>query len=679
MDNNSKFIKVIDDAPWEPPETVGQNQVDSVSSFEFEVYASTLAGVALNKSNQTPLCVLIQGEWGSGKSTLLKAVSKHIQKDSANTLARHVKPVWFNAWKYKKAESVMAGLLSALLSEIGKGDEDDWMAQLKELVVRHKGRVGKAILLALPAILDKKLTDGTIKEMIEACKSSVDEVLSKCEPIDTFQQAFLEVAAAWLSNEVYRDKSRTKIDDSKHCLAILIDDLDRCDKSQIQDVLETIKLFLAFPGVCFYLAMDQRQLDEYLEKLSPGRSKDALDKFIQVIFNVPRPTPDEFKDYIQGLLINHPLKTTIDELETEGSDDKEREVFVNNLPKNPRAAKRYLNDMALWLHIFEKINQAKFKDKDMQYASRLSAFAGKFHLLSHVAQAENRARWNTQAMSISTCYEWLLSLVNLEPDSTDDNQDHWISNRKSLFAMSKTMMEDKDFAWEALNAIYSFRAREIVAVHNPEILSKPIMNIRNLPWRKIPGKSYEVLSYPVTQHLYFEVMGVNPSKFTAEGNQNHPVEQVSWLDAVKFCNKLSKKLQLEEVYDIDESKDQVMPGKGRKGIRLPLEEEWEHACRAGSSGETYGPLDDIAWYRKNSDGSTHPVGQKKPNDWDLYDMLGNAWEWCDDLYDKEETLRVVRGGGWFIDADYVRTSLRYGYDPVGRGLNIGFRICRDCD
>jgi len=182
-------------------------------------------------------------------------------------------------------------------------------------------------------------------------------------------------------------------------------------------------------------------------------------------------------------------------------------------------------------------------------------------------------------------------------------------------------------------------------------------------------KPFYIGIYPVTQAEYEAIMGTNPSCF--EGD-DRPVEMVTWHDAKEFCRKLSEK-------------------EGRT-YRLPTEAEWEYACRAGTTTEYYwgDRVDDAyLWYRDNSDGQTHPVGQRVPNPWGLFDMSGNVWEWCEDQYDRNYHIispetdpmgpprgsrRVARGGCWFLSAFYARSSNRNHYGGMDSLYYIGFRI-----
>jgi formylglycine-generating enzyme required for sulfatase activity len=129
-------------------------------------------------------------------------------------------------------------------------------------------------------------------------------------------------------------------------------------------------------------------------------------------------------------------------------------------------------------------------------------------------------------------------------------------------------------------------------------------------------------------------------------------------------------------------------------VRLPTEAEWEYACRAGTvtaynTGDTEADLDQAAWYRANSKRTTHPVGQKKPNAWGLYDMHGNVWQWCQDWYGYEGyqegaavdpqgpdtgIVRVLRGGSWIPDPEFCRAANRSYYQPGIRNNDIGYRV-----
>jgi formylglycine-generating enzyme len=186
---------------------------------------------------------------------------------------------------------------------------------------------------------------------------------------------------------------------------------------------------------------------------------------------------------------------------------------------------------------------------------------------------------------------------------------------------------------------------------------------------------YRLAASPVTQAQYARVTGDRPS--TAHGDRL-PVETVSWLDAVRFCNALSEQDGLAPAYRLPADVESIERDASADGYRLPTEAEWEHACRAGTAGARYGELDEIAWHRGNSGERVHEVGGKQPNAWGLYDMLGNVWEWCWDVYDAEVygTYRVLRGGGWFDERWSCRASVRRRSHPTFRVDDVGFRVAR---
>ncbi len=211
---------------------------------------------------------------------------------------------------------------------------------------------------------------------------------------------------------------------------------------------------------------------------------------------------------------------------------------------------------------------------------------------------------------------------------------------------------------------------QMISIPRGEII---LRNHRKNEVRSTEVQPHCIASYPVTQALFEAITGTNPSIFKGE---NRPVESVSWFEAVAFCNRLSEAALLQPCYVL--RADGAELNSNANGFRLPSEAEWEHACRAGSRAATYGDLAEIAWYEENSQASTHEVGQKKPNAWGLYDMLGNVWEWCTDLYDPEiyGSYRVFRGGGWADPPRGCLASNRRKSHPTYKIDDLGFRLAR---
>lgn len=182
--------------------------------------------------------------------------------------------------------------------------------------------------------------------------------------------------------------------------------------------------------------------------------------------------------------------------------------------------------------------------------------------------------------------------------------------------------------------------------------------------------SFEIQTTQVTQELYKEVMGVNPSYF--QGDPKLPVEKVSWFDAITFCNRASELQHLEPCYETRDGVSQW--NKQANGFRLPAETEWEYAYLAGEPDPIGPNLLTHVWCHENANSKTHPVGLKLPNQWGLYDMLGNVWEWC---WDHISDYRVVRGGSfYYVNAAGLRASYRSHYAPAYRNDGLGVRCVR---
>lgn len=192
------------------------------------------------------------------------------------------------------------------------------------------------------------------------------------------------------------------------------------------------------------------------------------------------------------------------------------------------------------------------------------------------------------------------------------------------------------------------------------------------------SRDYWLGKFEVTQGEFESVMGANTSHFA--GDANRPVERVKQTDAAAYCAAITRR--------------EKEAGRLAEGFvyRLPTEAEWEYACRAGltnlfSFGDETALADQYAWTMENADGKTHPVGQKKPNPWGLYDMHGNVWEWCSDWFEPfpkadltdpvgppASKFKVFRGGSWNHAVEFARSNNRF-MMAAEQGIHfVGFRV-----
>ncbi|RKX24262.1 MAG: hypothetical protein DRP47_11650 [Candidatus Zixiibacteriota bacterium] len=196
------------------------------------------------------------------------------------------------------------------------------------------------------------------------------------------------------------------------------------------------------------------------------------------------------------------------------------------------------------------------------------------------------------------------------------------------------------------------------------------------PAHRVRVSSFELLTTPVTQAMWKHLMNYNPSQFKGEKN---PVENVSWEDCQRFIVKLNGQDPSYKYY-------------------LPTEAQWEYACRAGTvsnfywgDGKSWSDVERCCWFNANSNSSTHPVGEKEPNIWGLFDMSGNVWEWCQDGWhnnykgspfdcrawsSSESNLHVVRGGSWNSQDKYCSSVFRQDFEREHMSNSLGFRIVR---
>ena len=211
------------------------------------------------------------------------------------------------------------------------------------------------------------------------------------------------------------------------------------------------------------------------------------------------------------------------------------------------------------------------------------------------------------------------------------------------------------------------------------------------PIHEVSVSSFYISKYQITQNEWQEVMGSNPSWFRGD---KLPVEQISWYDAIEYCNKRSIKEGLKPCYS--GSGKNISCDWTANGYRLPTEAEWEYAARGGKKSKGYkysgsNDINEVAWYGSNSSDKTHPVGEKQANELGIYDMSGNVWEWCWDWYSidyysksprsnprgpSSGEFRVLRGGSWYYNGNDCRVANRRLNNPDDGDYSYGLRILR---
>ena len=242
--------------------------------------------------------------------------------------------------------------------------------------------------------------------------------------------------------------------------------------------------------------------------------------------------------------------------------------------------------------------------------------------------------------------------------------DHDLYLYKTIDGVVVTMSETKGLTIRNVNE----ERLQKIKIENEERLQKNKITIKRIEedMAAIPGKNFKMGKYEVTQLQWELVMGNNPSRF-GDGSPNYPVENVSWEDCQEFLTKLN-------AFNAEVKHSTVI-------FRLPTQEEWEYACRAGATGDyckladgtevEESSLGDVAWF---ACGKTRRVGMKKPNAFGLYDKHGNVWEWTQTT-SAIDGARFYCGGSWDASARFCISSFRNRASPSFRSGGLGFRLC----
>ena len=652
------------------------------AQFGFDVYINTIADLIAYAENKTPLVIGVYGKWGSGKTTLMKSIQNKLKKDekkrkgSPDPKYRTCKTVWFQAWKYKNEDEVMA----ALIAEIFKAmEEDSFFQSCKAEIERLATGINKPKLFFS---LIKKVTTIDLSEFLQ--DPEYQKSLGFYEVFDDF---FTRLIWTWLS---WRPKLKKceAFDEKKGVLSIFIDDLDRCPEPKIVQVLETIKLFMDKQGCVFVIGADNDIIIKALKKTYPEDALRFMDKIVQVTFNLPKIREKDFTDFITGC-----------------GNDSEGEL-INHLPliipameNNPRNVKRFINDLNL--------QQGLVENKKLNIAYKtilLWKVLEKGYALFHDALKEGGG-----FRTLKTMQDWIQQFKTedqVDPEMIRENMEKIPESLKGYFNNINLVRivdqfrlgEEKDL--EELITLAGITGSSVEFSGTASVRPKTAGSRKmafipkgNFIYQdnedRTIGNDYEMDIYPVTNELFkkFILAGGYAAKdlwvpagwqwkekknITKPGywedetynDPEQPVVGVSWYEADAYARWLSE-LEKEKGYT----------------YRLPKEEEWERAAR-GDKGNIWPWGNDFDKDKCNSSES----GLGKPSrvtvypngvsPYGCYDMAGNVWEWTSSFYDKNEKSYALRGGSFSDGSVLCRCPDRIDLFPVERDFFIGFRCAR---
>ena len=670
--------------------------------LKFSSHAKVLARAAIESRDSITIGVF--GEWGTGKTSLMRLIQQEVDRDKAAVA------VWFNAWQYEKEEHLIVPLTATINKQLQEqGGEKKWSGAMA------KG--AKAVQNALRAIA----YGFSIKGKVGIPLISEAEVnLSPKDMIERYQDLTKDtVLARSLYFDAFEELRRCAVAHGAALrIVVFVDDLDRCFPPKAVELLEGIKLVLNQPGFSFVLGVNDAVIQAFIIgkyskecNIEGSYFEDYLDKIVQVKVPVPAREPGGMAEYITWLL-------TEGRVVPRASAADLVPLIAEACKRNPRSIIRLLNRIMVTVRI------GKLEGKEYDPVA----------LLLHIATDEPKYRRFRQALDVSVIlleegdkgqrtitigeflaeqlqqatevHSELLARLNatrvkgLEGEwkkaiETLDKNDHVCNLLKS--DIGRKWLADKDFRHllgEASESTLGETKEAKATKAAPAVgLDEPIRQLQEnmvrieggtfemgstesddeQPVHSVTLPAFAISAMPVTQSQYQALMGSNPSHFKGG---DLPVECVSWNEAGEFCRRLSEKTGQQ--------------------YTLPTEAQWEYACRAGSTGrycfgDDASQLGEYAWYEQNSGGSTHPVGKKKPNNWGLYDMHGNVWEWVEDDWHrsyheapddgrawinspKRGSGRVLRGGAWRDGPWFCRSSCRYIYDPDARFGSVGFRV-----
>jgi formylglycine-generating enzyme required for sulfatase activity len=674
------------------------------------------------KGEKGSFTIGIFGQWGQGKTSMLRQIEIKLN-EIETTDEKEILTVWFNPWQFTGEEHIIIPFFHTLVSYLeefkekkGENISRGFSNFLKELahvpVALAYGMEGK---IKIPLLLETKFK---LKDVIDEARRKKIKIWKKSErKIEKLVNEVNEHESMY-----YRLISRLHAasKDLNLKIVVFIDDMDRCLPEKAVELLEGLKVLLDLPGFVFVIGVAREVIEQgirvrYKElysndtKGSTFLEQDYLDKIIQFPFALPPPDLDRLKSMVDSYLKN--LVGAKLYLET----------IQKSLGTNPRSLKRCINNLSYTFWVAKR--KGEFRPELLIKMTLIAfLFPGFYRVIGktpvHLIRVQDiinkkkdekekpgdedmmrRSTGTGTGGSSATGFPEIDDLKLLEPPNLEsiteillkqerggEEDDKGFENEEevrryvSLLAIASAPKEPKVTGtgdlWQTMES-------RMVQIPEGNVLLKDEKSGNEFTDEVSP---FFMDKFPVTQDLYEKVMGKEKDKSHFEGG-DRPVETVSWFHAIEFCNRLSDKTGLKPAYSING--EMVTPDWDAKGFRLPTEAEWEYACRAGTTGERYGEIDQIAWYSKNSNRSSQGVGKKEPNPWGIYDMLGNVWEWCWDWYgdypkeNKKDwhgaesgSHRATPGGGWSSRAEDCTCAFRNRGFPDFRGAHLGFRLAK---
>ncbi len=652
-----------------PVHIISDSPEKETSHFGFDAYAKTIADLIAFKDNKTPMVIGIYGPWGAGKTTLMETVRSFLKKEEYQDkeVFRKCKTIWFQAWKYSKEEEILAALIEEIFKTMAADNFfEECKAEIEKLTKKLK-------LSKIVEALSKLFTGMDVTEFFSDLKYR-----EKLGFYDTFQLFFTDLIWTYLNWRAKINKTE-KPDDQKGALVIFIDDLDRCPRPRIINVLETIKLFMDKQGCIFVIGAAGDIIEKALKDTYGDDAAKFMDKIVQVTFNLPQITNEDFEFFIKEI-----------------SPDIEDDLFPHlplilpTMKSNPRQFKRFLNN----LHLQEGLHRNRGNDIAFRHILLWNIIDYIYPMLredikdnpNNLHELKNEIQKIKEQMNDSIG-SWNIPAEMLEK----------VPQSFQKFVQQKALVDiilSIDISTEQLSQLVTMSS----AVESAEILDDKKETGEHPDFDsmvKIPAgvflygddkkevnieKPFFMDVYPVTNVQYkkfIEGGGYDNDKFWSD-------KGIEW--------KKSKGVSRPRYWDDEKWTQPDCPVVGVTyyeaeayaewaGKRLPTEQEWERAAR-GTKGIEYPWGDAFDKDKCNSKESNigkttrvtrYPTGRSPEG---CYDMAGNVWEWTDSWYDSNKNTKTLRGGGWFYNSDNCRCAARVRNNPDLWDLSVGFRCAR---